>query len=77
MKVITNPKEHLKSVGESYFVHGSSAVSWGFFLVFTGLILILHGILPFLFPFLPAKNINRIKKKLDDRNEANRATESR
>ncbi|MCC2679825.1 MAG: hypothetical protein K0R29_2401 [Pseudobdellovibrio sp.] len=69
LKVITNPKEHLKSVGESYFEHGGSAISWGFFLLFTGLVLIVHGIFPFIFPFLPARNIRKINKKLDEREE--------
>jgi hypothetical protein len=70
MKLLANPKEHLESVNESYFVHGSSALTWGFFLIFTGLVLIVHGIFPFLFPFLPASNIRKINKKLDARNEA-------
>jgi hypothetical protein len=72
VRVFINPIQHLKSVNESYFQHGFFAVKWGLFLVITGIVSIIHGFFPFLFPFMAPKNVLKLKKVLDDRKEDER-----
>lgn len=72
MKTFINPIKHLKSVEEDYFEHAFFAIKWGLFLLITGLISVIHGFLPFLFPFVAPKNVLKLKKVMDERNEEDR-----
>jgi len=63
--------QHLKEANESYVTHGSFALKWGFFLIFTGIISILHGIVPALFPFQAPKNVLRVARLIQERNRPN------
>lgn len=60
-------RKHLATVGESYSTHGWFAVKWGFFLIFTGLASVIHGIVPAWFPFTAPRNIVKLKKLVDER----------
>ena len=72
MNPISKSKKHLQDVKESYFFHGWFAIKWGFFILYTGIASIIHGIFPFLFPFTAPKNILKIKKMMDLRQEEQR-----
>lgn len=72
MNWLKQSQNHLSDVKESYWRHGWFAVKWGFFLVWTGVVSILHGIFPFLFPFLAPKNVLKMKALMDERNEEER-----
>ena len=64
--------KHLKDVEESYAEHGWFAIKWGFFIMWTGLASIIHGIFPFLFQFTAPKNLLRLQKLMEDRKEQER-----
>lgn len=58
--MISKSKKHLESVNQSYVFHGSFAIKWGFYLVWTGVASIIHGIFPSFFPFTAPRNIARL-----------------
>lgn len=72
MKLIQESKDHLELVGETYAQHGRFAIRWGFFLVWTGVASIVHGIFPSLFPFTAPRNILKLKALMDQRSEEER-----
>lgn len=67
MRPITNSKEHLEKVNETYIEHGEFAIRWGFFLIWAGIISIIHGVLPFLFPFTVPILLKKVKNAADSR----------
>lgn len=76
MDPITKSKKHLTDVEEGYFEHGWFAIKWGIFIVGTGLASIIHGILPFLFPFTAPKNLLKLHKMMEERKEEERIRKS-
>ena len=57
-------KAHLKAANKSYFSHTKFAIVAGFDLILTGIISIIHGIIPTLFPFYAEKKINKYYEKI-------------
>ena len=72
MNPLKKSKDHLQNVKETYSQHGWFAIKWGFYIIWTGLASVIHGIFPFLFPFTAPKNILKLKKMMDDRQEEER-----
>ena len=50
-----NLKKHL--IGKEYFKHGASAIKQGLYILVTGMVSIIHGIIPGWFPFYVPKRI--------------------
>lgn len=57
-------RAHLKEANKSYFSHTRFAIVAGFDLILTGIISIIHGIIPTLFPFYAEKKIDEYHKKV-------------
>lgn len=72
MNPIKKSQKHLKEVGETYQQHGWFAIKWGFFILWTGVASIIHGIFPFLLPFEAPKNLLRLQKLMEQRKEEER-----
>ena len=60
---------HLKKVDQAYVPHGWFVIKWGLYLVATGLVSIVHGILPFLWPFKAPSNVLKVAQMIQDRGE--------
>ena len=56
---------HLRKVNQGYFFHLLFALKWGGYLIFTGLVSIVHGLFPFLFPFLAPRNILKVSRMIE------------
>lgn len=61
-------KSHLEFVNQTYFNHFIFSIKWGLFLIYTGFISIIHGLFPFLFPFVAPKNVLKVAKLIEQRN---------
>jgi hypothetical protein len=57
-------RAHLKEANKSYFEHTKFAVVAGLDLILTGIISIIHGIIPTLFPFYAEKKIDEYHQKV-------------
>ena len=57
-------RAHLKTAGKSYFAHTKFAIVAGLDLILTGIISIIHGIVPTLFPFYAEKKIDEYHQKV-------------
>ena len=57
-------RAHLKAANKSYFEHTKFAVVAGLDLILTGIISIIHGIIPTLFPFYAEKKIDEYHQKV-------------
>ncbi len=66
MKFLT---QHLKDSNENYFEHFLYTFSIGMWLVGTGLILLCHALMPFLFVMKSSKNIKKINQIMQKRAE--------
>tara|TARA_B100000886_G_scaffold333564_1_gene287775 strand:- start:3409 stop:3657 length:249 start_codon:yes stop_codon:yes gene_type:complete len=62
--MITRIRAHLKEAGKGYFAHTKFAILAGLDLILTGIISIIHGIIPTLFPFYAEKKIDKYHKKI-------------
>ena len=60
---------HLHDAGESYFRHLAFTARIGAMLVASGLVIIVHGLLPFLFEHTGSNLIDRINAELKTRRE--------
>ena len=56
---------HLKNTNQNYWEHFFFGVKWGAFLILTGLLSIIHAIIPWIFTFQTPKNILKIAKKVE------------
>jgi|TARA_B110000483_G_C18057205_1_gene488889 hypothetical protein len=57
-------KAHLKEAGKTYYEHTKFAVVAGLDLILTGIISIIHGFVPTLFPFYAEKKIDEYHQKV-------------
>lgn len=60
---------HLRESGENYFEHFLFTFSIAFWLMGTGLILLCHAILPFMFVFKASGNVRKINQVMQKRIE--------
>ena len=58
---------HLEDVGEKYFEHGFIAFSYGFKLIYLGIAVFIHAVLPFVLITTASDGIRRIIKDIDER----------
>lgn len=65
--MIHGSKIHLKEAKKRYFPHLFYAVKWGFFLIYTGILSIIHGVIPAFFPFHAPRNVMKIARMLEER----------
>ncbi len=61
--------KHLKEVGENYFEHFLFAFTIAWWILFGGLIHLIHSIFPFFFPRVTAKHIKKINAVMQRRCE--------
>jgi uncharacterized protein YjeT (DUF2065 family) len=54
--------KHLRDTGESYWRHAYFAIRWGIYLIATGLVSILHGLFPSLWPFKAPNRVMTVAK---------------
>ncbi|MCO5143766.1 MAG: DUF6356 family protein [Oligoflexia bacterium] len=71
--MITNSINHLKQSKKSYWQHFRHAFYWGCFLIYTGIISIIHGFIPSLYPFLAPKNVLKVAREASDQLQQNRS----
>jgi hypothetical protein len=67
MRWIGLSQEHLREVNQTYYQHALFAIKWGLYLVGTGVVSIIHGVVPGLFPFTAPKNILRLSQLVESR----------
>lgn len=60
---------HLKQVNQTYFYHCFFGLKWGVYLIYTGIISIIHGLFPFFFPFRVPRHIFKVWKMLENSKE--------
>ena len=56
--MIQSSKKHLKEANKNYYNHGKFAVVAGFDLILTGIVSILHGLIPSFMPFYAEKKVD-------------------
>ncbi len=61
--------KHLKTAKQSYLPHGFFAIKWGIYLMITGLVSVIHGIFPFLWPFVAPRNVLKVARMIEQRGE--------
>jgi hypothetical protein len=61
--MIQASKKHLKEANKDYYNHGKFAVIAGFDLILTGIVSILHGLIPSFMPFYAEKKVDFYYKK--------------
>ena len=54
--------KHLKKVRQSYVEHFIFAVKWGGYLIWTGILSAVHGLIPSLFPFSAPRNVLKVSE---------------
>lgn len=69
MKLINNSIYHLKENNMSYFAHFIFAFGHGIGCIFAGFLLILHSIIPALYPQAGSSLVNLLNKSFKDHNE--------
>lgn len=67
MEIQKKSSDHLKEVQQSYWTHAAFAIKWGWFLIWTGFVSILHGLIPAVFPFTAPRNILKVAKMIEQR----------
>ena len=65
--MITASRKHLDEAGKSYWPHCIFAIKNGFFLVWIGIISVLHGICPAFRPFYPRHAVLRMSEEAQKR----------
>ncbi len=65
--MISKSREHLQEVNQTYREHGWFAVKWGLFLIWTGVVSIIHGICPAFFKFRAPRNVMRVARLIKER----------
>jgi len=68
--MIEKCKKHLNSVSESYFQHMAFAFKMGATCILTGLMAIIHGILPACFEKSASERIKKLACACEDRSHA-------
>ena len=63
--------KHLQETQQGYLEHSFFAFKWGFFLIGTGIVSIVHGIFPGLWKFKASQNVMKVAKMLEKRNNPN------
>lgn len=61
-------REHPRSVGESYGQHRAVAWHFGISMLLAGLALLVHALIPALFPDTGSRTIEHLHQKLQERN---------
>lgn len=69
MLFFKSSKEHLKQVNESYSKHGRFAIKWGLYLIYTGCVSIIHGIVPAVFKFTAPRNVMKLARMIEQRGD--------
>ena len=60
--------KHPKKIGESYFMHFIKAFTFGLSLLTISLMAFVHAFFPFFFEYSTSYKIEKLHKKLNDRN---------
>ena len=77
--LLEKSKSHLNEFQESYLEHGIPAFLGGLHIVRIGLVLMIHAIVPALFPFYPSRAImllaDRVKKRYESHEKLDKITQ--
>jgi hypothetical protein len=58
--MIRASRQHLKNVEQGYWSHALFAWKWGLYLIGTGLISLVHGLVPAWLPFQAPRNVMKV-----------------
>lgn len=58
---------HLKDIGENYFIHAVIALSYSITLLALAVAILIHGIIPFVFVNTASNGVSALEKRMEKR----------
>lgn len=69
--MLKRTRQHLSSVGESYWQHAEFALRFGLVLVLAGMAAIIHALFPFLFEKTASEAVSYLAERIKTRGKSN------
>jgi hypothetical protein len=58
---------HLKDIGENYFIHAVIALSYSITLLALAVVVLIHGIIPFVFVNTASNGVSALEERMEKR----------